>query len=327
MNRKHIQQLRVHTGPALTIICSCKKNILENAVEKAETLLSEQGQTRLLNQLYLAQKGILCPLNHEHKLALFVDEHRALSFLIPNDVPDTVTVNRSFIVDPIIASLCHKRRYWVIDCTNEVPLLREGCENFVNELSAECITALHSCPTDVRPEFCFDQCIGQYLESDQLPIFVVGDVHETTYFTLLAPYQEQIVAHVPTIDTAWPAYQAWYEERTTYMLDKIKSSRTGIDFITEIPQLLEFSYQGHITTLLIEEHYHHIICQHRLTGAITQSDHCPIGYEEADLVEKLLLNICAKGGEMLFVPDQSLAQFGHIAAFVVELFFEDTLTS
>ncbi len=326
MNRKHIQQLRVHTGPALTIICLCKQPTLKNAIDAAENKLADAGQTRLLDQLYLAQKGIICPPHQSHKLAIFVDEHRALSFVIPNDVPETITVSQSFVLEPIIASLCHKKRYWVIDCTNEIPL-REGCESFVNEFSAECITALHSCPTDMRPEFCFDKCIGQYLESDQLPIIIVGDAHKTTYFTLLAPYQEHIIAHVPTIDSAWGAYQEWYQRRTAHMLQQIAQGKPGLDFITEITQLLEFSYQGHITTLLIEEHYHHIICQHRLTGQITQSDHCPIGYEEADLVEKLLLNICAKGGELLFVPDQSLAQFGHIAAFVIEFFLEDTLTS
>lgn len=318
MNRKDIQELRIHTGyPAITIIMPCEKKSVQEALAKVLTQLADDPVSVLVKEKsseLLAHFS--CPLPGA-KVALFIDKHRARSFVVPQTVADTVACDTSFKLDGIVAVMNHTFRYWVIDCTQEVPVLLEGMGELVNELSGTCtIFTDQECALNHNKKRCFDTCFNTYLEQDSLPIVIVGDAQQTLRLRLLAPYTELIAARVPSLTDVWPVIQRWHAAEVEKMLKKITTGFADQDYFTDINDILVYARQGSVAQLVIEEGYARPGCEHPVTRAVLFNKSCPHDYATISAIEQIIEAVRSKGGSILIVPDGSLLSYGRMIAFL-----------
>lgn len=304
MNRKQIQRLRVHSGPAITIVSSCHPGAYAKAFEEAGRALQELDMGDFEHRLELAKKGFVCPVDLEGKMAVFIDAYRCESFLVPDDVADLVVVGNAFVLDPILTSLYQKKRFWILDCTGEIPVLREAIDGMINTVFAVCSIEFADCPVEKSFCFSFDRCIVDYFEADRLPIVLVGVGVHADYAASMAPYANYIVARVDVLDQAWPAYEEWLQERIQAIEIALPALMPDKEYVLDLAALYEYAFQGHIETLLIKEDYHVTVCQNRVTGELSRQTGCSVGFSSIDAVTDLCIRVHAMGGEVLIVSHQ-----------------------
>lgn len=318
MNRKDIQELRVHSGyPAITIIMPCDKKGVQDAVIKVLDELTDaavaqvirEKSTELLSHFSCPLKGI--------KIALFIDKHRAHSFVVPDVVPTTVSCDTTFKLDAIQTALNHTFRYWIIDCTHEVPSLAEGMGELVNELSQTCTVFTDAeCTLKHNKNRCFDTCFNAYFEQDQLPIAIVGTAQQTLRLRLLAPYADMVVARVENVADIWPAMQRWHAAEVEKMLKNIAAGIPEEEYIADINDILIYARQGSVAQLVIEDSYARPGCEHPVTRAVLFNKSCPLDYVAISAIEQIIESVRSKGGNILIVPDGSLRDYGRMIAFL-----------
>lgn len=310
MNRKDIQELRVHCGfPALTLITTCEKGKVATVLK---ALLQQAGGEAIHEQIadrceeLLAQ--LSCPV-HPYKSALFIDKHRAKAFIVPPEVPDCAVIDTTFRLDALIKTLNQLRRYWVIDCLGKAPRIIEGIEDALLETQSACIFV-----SDEEEYDLFDRCISTYLEQDSLPICIVGDAAATQRFELLAPYADSLIGHVRAKEDAWPLVQRWYVKEVEKIFHYLADGRPDVDFLVNLHTIIDAARQGQIATLVLEEDYVRNACEHPVSRAVLINQSCPTGYLSISLIEELMENVRAKGGRIFLAPTGSLHQYGRLVA-------------
>lgn len=318
MNRKDIQELRIHCGyPAITLVMSCNKNKIQATLKE---ILDDVRETKLPKDILEKSIALLdqinCPLNHA-KVAIFIDAHRARLFTVPDCIDDISTHDTSFRLDSIIAALNHQLRYWVIDCSKKKPELLEGVEENLSPINKNCIFFNKQCSAKKEnPQECFDNCFAFYMEQDPLPIVLVGSKTETQYQSSFILYESRIVARVESIDTVWPNIQRWHAAETEKLLHKIRHQIPPHDFISKFDEIVTAARQGLVSLLAVEKGYMRAGCEHPVTRAILLNTSCPTGFVSISAIDQLLEAVRAKGGDVLLVPDGSLKEHHRMVAFV-----------
>jgi hypothetical protein len=303
MNRKNIQQLRVHVGPAVSIISSCDQAAISLIFARAAEEIAQAGAADFVQRLHFLQKGFICPVRAEQKLAVFIDKHRAQAFLVPNDIPDALVIGTSFFLDSIIKSLAVKRRCWVFDSTTHVPVLRECVEGFVNMASAECSVFFDDSEdaTHRQESDSFMRCAQDYLEADRLPIIFLGQSVGLDMYEQLLPYTHGSVGSVGSIDDVWSGFLHWYTQTLDSCLAHPSTEQTSLRGCTDLTQLMEYAHQGYVVKLIVRANYRVLACQHQVTGQIISRQSCLAHQEPVDMVLELIMRVRAMGHMVFFV--------------------------
>lgn len=318
MNRKDIQELRVHCGyPAITIIMPCDKGQIELMLQKLlddvrevepEVLKTIKDQSKRLIDAFA------CPMG-AFKIALFIDRHRGRSFAVPLDVPDVAVCDTSFRLDAILSLLNRTFCFWVIDTTGRTPRLLEGMGGTLNELDALCITFDKAVCPYTQQESCFDACVNHFLEQDRLPLCIVGKAEKIERLAILAPYAEQIVMRVTSLEEVVPAMERWHAAETERVLNRITTGKHGEDFISEFQKILVAARQGFVQLFVVEQGYMRAGCEHPVTRAVLLNTQCPTGYVSISAIDQLIEAVKSKGGRVLVVADGMLTTYGKMVAF------------
>lgn len=318
MNRKDIQGLRVHCGyPAITIVMQCDKKNVQNALVKILTQLTDSDMATVVRQKSTdLLTHFSCPLQNI-KIALFIDKHRARSFIVPEATPDIIACDTTFKLDAIQNVLNRTFRYWVIDCTSEQPILLEGMADLVNELANTCTTFSDAaCTLEHNKNSCFDDCFNAYLEQDKLPIVIVGNAQQTLRLRLLAPYTDLVIARVENRSDVWPVVQRWHAAEIEKMLKTISTDMPNQDYVADINDILTYARQGMVKKLVIEESYARPGCEHPVTRAVLFNKNCPTDYVAISVIEQIIESVRSKGGSVLIIPDSSLSDYARMIAFL-----------
>lgn len=318
MNRKDIQELRIHAGyPAITIIMPCETKAAQEALKKIlDTLTEESVSAMIKNRSEELLAHFNCPIPGT-KVALFIDKHRARAFMVPAATPDIVACDTTFKLDALLTVMNYTFRYWVIDCTAEVPVLLEGMADIINKLSETCTSFTdQECSLAHNKNRCFDTCFTSYLEQDRLPIVIVGSAEQTLRLRLLAPYTDLVAVRVEAQADVWPAIQRWHAAEIEKFLKRVATGLPGQDYLTDINEILVYARQGDILQLVIEEGYARPGCEHPITRAVLFNQSCPHDYVAISAIEQIVESVRSKGGTILIVPDGSLLDYGRMIGFL-----------
>lgn len=318
MNRKDIQELRIHAGyPAITIIMPCEqKKVQEALIRVLDTLEDESVATviKAKSAELLAHFGCSIPGT---KVALFIDKHRARAFIVPVATPDIVACDTMFKLDALITTMNYMFRYWIIDCTSEVPALLEGMADIINRLADTCTSFIEQeCALAHNKNRCFDTCFTTYLEADRLPIVIIGSAEQTLRLRLLAPYTDLVAVRVESQEDVWPAIQRWHAAEIEKFLKRVATGLPGQDYLADINDILVYARQGDIRQLVIEEGYARPGCEHPVTRAVLFNKSCPHDYVTISAIEQIVESVRSKGGSILIVPDGSLLDYGRMIGFL-----------
>lgn len=314
MNRRDIQELRVHVGyPAITIIMPCNKdNIKLKFIELVESIDSKEPLLeRIKDQFDMMFAALTCPLE-KFKIGLFVSKHSARLYVVPFDVPDIALCDKVFALDHISAQLNRLQRYWVVDCDAKELALFEGIAKDL--LAVE--TSHIQC--DISDDNFKRLCgLNEYLEQDNLPICLVGTPESLKTCLAQSPFRDRVVVRVTEMNDVWSSMQRYFKEKANLHIAHLESESKVV--VSDIDEIIAAARQGHVRTLLVEEGYDLRGCEEGVSRHILHKEECPVGYEAISLVDSIIEFVRSKGGTVVIVPDASLKQYDRMAALVVEL--------
>lgn len=314
MNRKDLQELRIHYGyPAITIIMHCDiEQLAQTLIHTIDEAKISQNTELTRAQCHTIISTLQCPPGSNYKIALFVDKHQARAFIVPAEVPNIVDCTTMFKLDAVANALNRQRCYWVIDYTAEQPTLLEGMNDVIAPIYSAQLCEL---PMTNVTQNCFEQMANRYFEQDHLPICIIGPESKATEYKHLKTYTHNIVAHVRTNEEIWPAIQRWYAAEIERLLKKIAHGSDGHEYISGIDAVLLESRQGSIYTLFVEESYMRAGCEHLVTRAIRMGAACEEGYIAISVIDQLIETVHAKGGRIIMAPDGCLKAHERMVAF------------
>lgn len=316
MNRRDIQELRIHVGyPAITIIMPCdKKRIKEKFAEIVNNLDCEvQLVTSLLAQFDVVYDQLMCP-SEKATVALFVNKYLARIYFLPFELKEVATTGHTFKLDLIIGALNRLQRYWVIDCTGGQAKLLEGTEDFLTDVEQAYI-GIDSPDNPVKYSSHLKDYERHCLEQDVLPICLLGDSKARSLYMVQSPYRERIFAEVDNPVAIWPVMQGYFKQEQNALLKKLQDGVEGTSYVVRIQDILSAARQGEVGELLVEQSYHFDACEEEVTRKVlTGNATCPVGYQKISLVDQIVEAVRSKGGKVIIVPDGSLLEFRRLVA-------------
>lgn len=316
MNRRDIQELRIHVGyPAITLIMPCdKKRIKEKFIELVNDVTSEEPLiTSLLGQFDVLYDQLVCPADNA-TIALFVNKYLARIYFLPFAMKEMAASGHTFKLDMLIAGLNRQHRYWVVDCSGGQVRLLEGTKDFLVDVD-QAFIGIDAPDNPVKYVLQLRDYARDCLEQDVLPICLLGEPVERKKFILQSPHRDRVVAEVDNPLAIWPAMQSYFEQEQRVLFATLHNGVKGTNYVDRIQDILSAARQGQVSDLLVEQSYHFDACEEKVTRhVLTKKAVCPVGYQKVSLVDQIIESVRSKGGRVIIVPDGLLLEFRRLAA-------------
>lgn len=256
---------------------------------------------------------------------------------------DRVVIGRSFATRDIINAREHAWAYWVLAMSEQPTRLWSGSGEDLTEASAGNFPVSYSdsmpvrrgpvprarqatrMKNDRREEFFRHvlAAMASVIAEDPRPLVVTGVRRYLGYFGQLAPVpvSERLIGSVEgSFDSVSAAEMSglvapvltaererWQRGAVT-RLDEAKSERL---FASGLDQVWDLAAGGQVRELLVEESY---LPTARQSGGHLLPAGSGGGETVDDAVDEIMDAVLGSGGEVIFVPDGSLEDYGRIAA-------------
>ncbi|MDI3424222.1 baeRF3 domain-containing protein [Streptomyces luteolus] len=263
------------------------------------------------------------------------------TWTVCRSVPERVVLSDTFLTRNLVASDAALRPYWVLtvaadrialwsgqgedvaeDDEHDFPLTRS-----LDDPDVERKEQIGDVPSTYRDEQArqffrdADTALAQALAAEPRPLYVAG---EPAAITLLgevgqaARDAEQIphggLAHGPADAVARavaPARTERAERAVTAAHASLDAARGHKAYAAGLDEVWEAATSGRVELLVVEEHF-------RATVRAGEGHLIPAEDDDADaiedIVDDLVESVLEAGGEVQFVPDESLADGGRVAA-------------
>jgi Bacterial archaeo-eukaryotic release factor family 3 len=285
-------------------------------------------------------------LNHAAEaLAVFAGtggEHHSFTLPYVHPAP-RVAIGLSFAIRDLVAAREHVWDYWVLSLSEQPTRLWSGAGEWLRESNAGGFPMAYSdglpgergavprprraerLKNDRREQF-FRHVFGEMatvLARDSRPLVVTGVKRYLAYFEQLSPAaaQSRFIGFVEgSFDQAsGPELAGWVApvltaERERWQSDaigRLEVARSERLLASGLTQVWDLAAAGQVRELLAEEGY---LCSARESDGHLLPPGDPAGVPVDDAVEVIMDGVLNGGGEVIFVPDGSLEQYGRIAA-------------
>lgn len=341
MNRLDIQELCVHMSyPAITIISSCTKEGIQEKFDHLISLVSKKNPEIKHIQLHMHEllEQLVCPLD-KTKIALFANKHIVRAYALPCNVADVESIDHYFILDPIATCINRKERYFVLECDPENLAFYEGHDETliqviytktgyqwkmaqpIGTLQKRICKALSekACIEEVTIEFyqSLDAHLAEYVERDPQPLVIVGDEEHIQQFKKYSKHAPIVCAFVQDFTHVFKRVNGCYKQLYTQAIEKLNSASADvlIDKTANHQAITQAARQGAVEVLLVERSFHENGCEDIVSGELEKKDACSTTEINIDLIDALIESVKSKGGAVLLLPENSLANYNHVVAF------------
>ncbi|MFF2655193.1 chemotaxis protein [Streptomyces sp. NPDC058045] len=266
-------------------------------------------------------------------------EHQV--WAVDRTVPERVVVADTFLTRNLVAADAAERPYWVLALAADRITLFGGRGDRLTEHTgggfpmsrsledpdAERKEQVGDLPSTFRDEqtrhFFRDAgtALAALLRTDSRPLYVTGEPAALTLLTETGPAARDAVqvphgglAHA-TADTVAravaPARAAEAEEAVAEALGELDSARGRRAYAAGVDEVWQKASDGRIHLLVAEEHY-------RIPVRVGDGHLLPTGDDDPeavhDIVDGIVESALDTGAEVVFVPDGTLHEAGHLAA-------------
>jgi hypothetical protein len=330
-------------------VMSAKKDLeyqLKRAVEKIESQLMEQyPRDHALPVLEKLRRtiGTLNYNTHKKSVAIFVSPLVEKVYYLDIAVEEKIVVDSSFEIRDLVYSKKQVIQYLLLLLSAEESKMYLGnCSSFLL-IKSNVPDNVHAYENDVpekvgkfsdplaRKEVMLDkflmhmdQGLDLILKAYPLPVFVLGTERVLGHFKQLTHHEKNIVDYVhgnfldatePDIRAAMKPYLGnWQKVRQTDLLNRIRAAADEKKLSTGVREAWKASSGRNNRLLVVEKGFTYPARRASEPGSIyreTVHDNNPFYIKDAvdDVMEKVL----AGGGDVEFVDDGVLKEYGHIA--------------
>lgn len=324
------------------------KNLLDEARQRLDTEVGKRPSWPIIDQLDRLAEEIDWRRNQQG-LALFASEGFATAVRLPFTVEERVTVDRTFETRELITAYQRTPDYLVLTLAERPSRLFRGDGDQLEEVRAEGfpltregapgVTRRPDAPQMARSNIReahldayyreVDEALGRVLAGESLPVVVVGAQPVLSGFDDVTRHKDRIIGRIegshdeaaaPAIaELAWPEVQRWVEAQQAEAIAALSPARSANRLTTGIDDAWNAARAGRAERLLVEEGYRQPAKIDRENGSLQllPPDIIATGPRHLDdAVDELAELVIEKGGEVLFVEDGALADFGRLALVV-----------
>ncbi|MFG2821359.1 chemotaxis protein [Kitasatospora sp. NPDC048365] len=326
------------------------RNVLAEAGSKVDgdPQISRQDRIDLLANLERAADE--ADLRHARDgLVVFATPSEYQLWSLPREVPERVVLSDTFLTRNLVAARAQARPYWVLALAADRATLWSGVEQ---ELEQHRDDGFPAAPEPVqwdvqreertggKPSTFMDEETRQFLrtvdaslaavlEADPRPLYVVGLAQAVSLLAELGPASRNPAATVlkgglqdgpaaALLEAVAPAAKEVREERRRRIEQALDEARGRKTFAAGLDEIWEAVRAGRVDMLAVEEHF-------QQTVKVTDGHLAPVNGEAAsptaweqgvrtDIVDEVVETALDGGAEVVFLPDDRLADHGRIAA-------------
>jgi hypothetical protein len=269
-----------------------------------------------------------------------VGEHHV--YALPRAVPERVVLSETFLTRNLVAAYAAQRPYWVLSLAADRVTLWNGSGRHVTEAAAggfpmtrslqnpdaEREERIGDTPSTFRDEEVrhflrdADAALHAVLQKDPRPLYATG---EDAALALLADAgtAARAAVHVPhgglaqgppdaVVRAVAPFLEDQARRETDAAIEALVDARGRRAFAGGVDEVWAKVSEGRVHRLVVEENY-------RITVRPADGDHLVPAADDdpqalPDIVDEIVEKALDTGGEVTFVPDDTLADHGRIAA-------------
>ncbi|MFD9130269.1 chemotaxis protein [Kitasatospora sp. NPDC059571] len=323
------------------------RNLLAEAERRIDADPEASRQTRIDLHKHLERAAAEVDLRHSQDgLVLYATSGEHQVWSLPRDVPERVVLSDTFLTRNLVAAKAQASPYWVLAVAADKATLWAGTGDTLQQHEGDGFPAApEELQWDVQREErvgdqpstfsdeetrrflrTVDVALAGVLGRDRRPLYLVGLAQAVS---LLREVGEAAAAPAGTVlkggladgpdrvllqevAPARAAFARHESDRVGAALDAARSRRT---FAAGLDEVWESVREGRADLVAVEEHFQRTV---RLTdGHLAPLDGGPLGWEEGvreDIVDELVEAALDRGAEVVFLPDDALAEHDRIAA-------------
>ena len=326
------------------------RNLVTEAERRLETdpRVSRQDQINVKAQLEQAVEE-LDPRQALDGLLISATAQEFQVWRLPRTVPERVIFDETYLTRNLVAARAQSRPFWALVVSADRAILWSGIRERVHqentggfpmtapedEFDVQRVERVGNVPSTFRDERtrqflrAVDDALGAVLKSDPRPLYLVGLAPVLAALEEVGEHSRAAVGRVPKggLTDASPAellkelqpaideYQQREMAEIAARLDEARGRRTSAAGLDEVWTAVR---EGRAGTVVVEEHFQR--------AALATDPHLrPVTTEEAesaaagpqmyeDIVDELVETALDKGADVVFLPDDALAEHGRIAA-------------
>jgi len=315
---------------------------VRNLVDEAKSRLASEFSQRDLEPLLKRLDDLVDTIDYPHTLdglALFVSHDFAQLFYLPFTVPTRVVIDQTFATRDLVYGMHREQRYWVLLLSQASTRLLAGTaetleevrdRDFPMEMTGPGATAplpydADSSYLDNRHRRFFqqvDRAYTTYAKEELLPLVVGGVDRQASFFKEVSEYTNTIAgtlsgnfdrATIPELtEPVWSIIQTVRADHRAKALKELEDAIGAQRVVSTIEEVWRLAQAGRGKLLLVEKNYH-------VPAIVTDSGNLELVEQVGgtdimdDAVDEIIEAVLAKGGEVIFVDDDSLINHHHIA--------------
>lgn len=321
------------------------KNLLADARQRLNAEVGKRPSWPIIDQLERITEHLDWRENQDG-LALFASEQYAAVVRLPFTVEERVTVDRTFETREIVAAFQRLPHYLVLTLAEQQTRLFAGTGPTLEEIrdygfpvvsgGAPGATRRPDAPQMARSnireahlqEFYreVDGALAHALADEPHPVVVIGARPSLGFFDDVSRHRDRIIARVEgshaeasaaaVAQLAWPEVERWLQQQRQAAVQDVGTARGANLLAPGLDDAWHAARAGRGARLIVEQGYRQPAIVHRETGSIELVSGTVQGVGPRhldDAVDALAELVLGMGGEVLFVDDGALADFGHIA--------------
>lgn len=352
MKTKLIELKNVRAQNCVTIILNTHRTLpdnekdaiqLKNLIKEAESELLAVCQQQTAEKLTAKIHELASTINHRHNLEsmiLFVNENTAEIVRLTIPVEDRVVVGNRFAMRDLIRGLHNQTNYYVLVLNKDEARLIEASNDkvvkecgfpfpFQNELSQTSYMAEPSDAGKIRnltTEFFnqVDKVVNKVHKDHPLPILISADeqhYHDyiriadkpTALFPEFLSRSRQAETDHAIVSDAWEIVRKLTQKQNDDRKADLQAAVSTNNFISDTTEIYQAIKQGRVQTLFVEEHlFQPAIIDNETIVYVSGDTVQPDAID--DIYDELIGMNMDFGGDVVFLPKESLAKFNGFAA-------------
>lgn len=317
---------------------------LKNLIKEAESKLLAVCQQQIAEKLTAKLHELASTINHRHNLEsliVFVNEDAAEFVRLPIAVEDRVVVGNRFAMRDLIRAVHNQTNYYVLVLNKDEARLIEASNDkvvkecgfpfpFQNELSQTSYKAEPSDAGKIRnltSEFFnqVDKVVNKVHKDHPLPILISTDEQHfqdymriadkpTVIFPEFLSRSRQTEADHAIVSDAWEIVRSLTEKQNSDRKADLQAAVSTNNFISDTTKIYQAIKQGRVQTLFVEENLFQPAMIENDTIIYVSEDTKESAEIIDDIYDELIDLNMDFGGDVVFLPLESLAKFNGFAA-------------
>jgi hypothetical protein len=318
---------------------------VKNLVTEGTNRLLGEFSKREIAPLLERLETLVAAIDYEHTLdglVLAVNREMAREYQLPVSLSERVVVDETFFTRDLVRALNRARRYWVLSLSEQATRLYSATREHLTEVRAGGFPMRHNGPggetvlpggqgintsayRDERHRQFFrdvHSALSALTADDPLPLALAGVDRYLAFFREEAGAGDIIATlpgnfdHLTAHDLGreiWPVVADGFGARRRVVLEELAAELGAHRVASGLSDIWPLAALGNGKTLVVEDGYHQParINEARQLDLNIDDPQAPDVMDDA--VDEVITAVLAKGGQVVFVEDGSLAYHNRIA--------------